>query len=244
MQLAHERGPCPDAADQGVMERFSCKMAIAPTASISIICGGTSACIEPIPANIYTHKTLSGIVLDQEPVSGEAARDQEQGQRRGVELHPRARRIGAASRLPHADEKDVLQDQLRDRPALADRARRRPHAVYRPGAIAQPVHPRRRRQVGPADAPLPARGSWGSSRSITCARSRCSAPGSRAGSRATTRSSSSRSMPPRPIMMSAWRASESQRPNRPFALSEVEVRVAGGALAARPSTSLRTNGVG
>ncbi|MFL6731537.1 MAG: ribonucleoside-diphosphate reductase subunit alpha [Sphingomicrobium sp.] len=60
MMLAKERGPCPDAADMGVMERFSCKMAIAPTASISIICGGTSACIEPIPANIYTHKTLSG----------------------------------------------------------------------------------------------------------------------------------------------------------------------------------------
>ncbi|WP_298023876.1 ribonucleoside-diphosphate reductase subunit alpha [uncultured Parasphingopyxis sp.] len=60
MMLAQERGACPDAADQGVMERFSCKMAIAPTASISIICGGTSACIEPIPANIYTHKTLSG----------------------------------------------------------------------------------------------------------------------------------------------------------------------------------------
>jgi ribonucleoside-diphosphate reductase alpha chain len=60
MQLAIERGPCPDAADMGVMERFSCKMAIAPTASISIICGGASACIEPIPANIYTHKTLSG----------------------------------------------------------------------------------------------------------------------------------------------------------------------------------------
>ncbi|HEX8366231.1 MAG TPA: ribonucleoside-diphosphate reductase subunit alpha [Allosphingosinicella sp.] len=60
MMLANERGPCPDAADMGVMERFSCKMAIAPTASISIIAGGTSACIEPIPANIYTHKTLSG----------------------------------------------------------------------------------------------------------------------------------------------------------------------------------------
>jgi ribonucleoside-diphosphate reductase alpha chain len=60
MLLAKERGPCPDAADMGVMERFSCKMAIAPTASISIIAGGTSACIEPIPANIYTHKTLSG----------------------------------------------------------------------------------------------------------------------------------------------------------------------------------------
>jgi len=67
MMLAQERGPCPDAADQGVMERFSCKMAIAPTASISIICGGTSACIEPIPANIYTHKTLSGSFVVKNP---------------------------------------------------------------------------------------------------------------------------------------------------------------------------------
>lgn len=67
MQLAVERGPCPDAADMGVMERFSCKMAIAPTASISIICGGTSACIEPIPANIYTHKTLSGSFAVKNP---------------------------------------------------------------------------------------------------------------------------------------------------------------------------------
>ena len=67
MMLANERGPCPDAADQGVMERFSCKMAIAPTASISIICGGTSACIEPIPANIYTHKTLSGSFVVKNP---------------------------------------------------------------------------------------------------------------------------------------------------------------------------------
>jgi ribonucleoside-diphosphate reductase alpha chain len=67
MLLAAERGPCPDAADKGVMERFSCKMAIAPTASISIICGGTSACIEPIPANIYTHKTLSGSFAVRNP---------------------------------------------------------------------------------------------------------------------------------------------------------------------------------
>ena len=59
-RLAAERGACPDAAEYGVAERFSNKLAIAPTASISIICGGTSACIEPIPANIYTHKTLSG----------------------------------------------------------------------------------------------------------------------------------------------------------------------------------------
>ncbi|MBY0510615.1 MAG: ribonucleoside-diphosphate reductase subunit alpha [Rhodospirillaceae bacterium] len=58
--LAEERGPCPDAAETGVMARFSHKLAIAPTASISIICGGTSPCVEPIPANVYTHKTLSG----------------------------------------------------------------------------------------------------------------------------------------------------------------------------------------
>lgn len=60
IKLAHERGPCPDAADYGVMERFSNKIAIAPTASISIICGGASPGIEPIAANAYTHKTLSG----------------------------------------------------------------------------------------------------------------------------------------------------------------------------------------
>jgi ribonucleoside-diphosphate reductase alpha chain len=46
--LAQERGACPDAADMGVMQRFSCKMAIAPTASISIICGGTSGFIETL----------------------------------------------------------------------------------------------------------------------------------------------------------------------------------------------------
>ncbi len=60
VKLAHERGPCQDAADYGIMERFSNKMAIAPTASISIICGGSSPGIEPNAANAYTHKTLSG----------------------------------------------------------------------------------------------------------------------------------------------------------------------------------------
>ncbi|MFZ4606562.1 MAG: ribonucleoside-diphosphate reductase subunit alpha [Caulobacter sp.] len=67
VKLAEEKGPCPDAADRGVMERFSHKLAIAPTASISIICGGTSAGIEPIPANIYSHKTLSGTFAVRNP---------------------------------------------------------------------------------------------------------------------------------------------------------------------------------
>ena len=58
--LAEERGACPDAADYDINERFSNKTAIAPTASISIICGGASPGVEPVAANSYTHKTLSG----------------------------------------------------------------------------------------------------------------------------------------------------------------------------------------
>ena len=60
ISLAEERGSCPDAEEYGIKERFSNKTAIAPTASISIICGGSSPGIEPIAANSFTHKTLSG----------------------------------------------------------------------------------------------------------------------------------------------------------------------------------------
>jgi ribonucleoside-diphosphate reductase alpha chain len=59
-KLSDERGPCPDAEEYGFKERFSNKTAIAPTASISIICGGASPGVEPVAANSYTHKTLSG----------------------------------------------------------------------------------------------------------------------------------------------------------------------------------------
>ncbi|ACI49853.1 ribonucleoside-diphosphate reductase, alpha subunit [Gluconacetobacter diazotrophicus PA1 5] len=59
-KLAELRGPCPDAAEYGFMERFSNKLAIAPTASISIIAGNASPGIEPIAANVFLQKTLSG----------------------------------------------------------------------------------------------------------------------------------------------------------------------------------------
>jgi ribonucleoside-diphosphate reductase alpha chain len=59
-ELAVEKGPCPDAAECNIMERFSNKTSIAPTASISIICGNSSPGIEPYAANSFTQKTLSG----------------------------------------------------------------------------------------------------------------------------------------------------------------------------------------
>jgi len=60
MVLAGERGACPDAEEYGMQERFSHKMSLAPTASISIIAGNASPGIEPIAANVFLQKTLSG----------------------------------------------------------------------------------------------------------------------------------------------------------------------------------------
>jgi ribonucleoside-diphosphate reductase alpha chain len=67
LTLGKERGACPDAADFGFQDRFSNKLAIAPTASISIICGGASPGIEPSAANVYNHKTLSGSFVVRNP---------------------------------------------------------------------------------------------------------------------------------------------------------------------------------
>ena len=57
-RLAEERGEAPDINNTGY--RNSHLLAVAPNASSSIICDGTSPSIEPFRANIYTHKTLTG----------------------------------------------------------------------------------------------------------------------------------------------------------------------------------------
>jgi len=57
VQLATERGECPDM--QGTGRRNSHLLAIAPNANSSIICG-TSPSIEPSKANAYTHRTRAG----------------------------------------------------------------------------------------------------------------------------------------------------------------------------------------
>ena len=65
-ELAKERGECPDSADARKKNkdikpvRLSNVFSVAPTASISIICGGASPAGEPWPANSFTQKTLSG----------------------------------------------------------------------------------------------------------------------------------------------------------------------------------------
>lgn len=63
LELAQERGACPDAADFGVMKRCSHVMAVAPNASSSIIMGNTSPSIEPFAANAYRQDTSSGAYL-------------------------------------------------------------------------------------------------------------------------------------------------------------------------------------
>ena len=62
-ELAVELGEAPDAKGYGV--RFSHTMALAPTASSSIIMGNTSPSIEPTRANAYRQDTMSGSHLNK-----------------------------------------------------------------------------------------------------------------------------------------------------------------------------------
>lgn len=61
LQLGYERGSPPDIVGSG--RRFTNTMAIAPTASTSIIMGNTSPSVEPYAANAYRQDTLSGFYL-------------------------------------------------------------------------------------------------------------------------------------------------------------------------------------
>lgn len=57
-RLAAERGEAPDMAGTGM--RHAHLMAIAPNATSSLICGGVSPSTEPMAANAFAQKTLSG----------------------------------------------------------------------------------------------------------------------------------------------------------------------------------------
>tara|TARA_R110002020_G_scaffold45223_1_gene129521 strand:+ start:377 stop:2272 length:1896 start_codon:yes stop_codon:yes gene_type:complete len=58
LKLGADRGEAPDMVGSG--RRNAHLLAIAPNASSSIICNGTSPSIEPTRANVFTHKTLTG----------------------------------------------------------------------------------------------------------------------------------------------------------------------------------------
>ena len=65
LTLGKERGSPNDM--KGTGKRFAHMLAIAPNASSSIICGGVSPSIEPLRANAFTQKTLSGSALMKNP---------------------------------------------------------------------------------------------------------------------------------------------------------------------------------
>jgi ribonucleoside-diphosphate reductase alpha chain len=60
VELAEQRGACPDAEKAGLKLRFSHTTAVAPNASSSLIMGNTSPSIEPYRANVFRQDTLSG----------------------------------------------------------------------------------------------------------------------------------------------------------------------------------------
>lgn len=64
-QLGIERGSCPDAAEAGLVRRFSHMRAVAPNASSSIIMGNTSPSVEPYSANVYRQDTTSGAFINK-----------------------------------------------------------------------------------------------------------------------------------------------------------------------------------
>lgn len=65
LKLGAERGEAPDMAGTG--HRFAHRLAVAPNASSSIICGGVSPSVELMRANAYVEKTLSGSHLKKNP---------------------------------------------------------------------------------------------------------------------------------------------------------------------------------
>ena len=65
LALGAERGEAPDMAGTG--HRFTHRMAVAPNASSSILCGNTSPSVEPWRANVFLQKTLSGSYPQKNP---------------------------------------------------------------------------------------------------------------------------------------------------------------------------------
>ena len=94
-----------------------------------------------------------GLVRGAQPVPREDARAEGQERRGHLDLDHRQPGLGAASRLPRRPREGGVQDGVRDRPALAGRARRRPRALHLPEPVAQHLPAGRRAQARPAPDP-------------------------------------------------------------------------------------------
>lgn len=73
LRLGAERGEAPDMAGTGL--RHAHRMAIAPNATSSLICGGVSPSTEPMAANAFAQKTLSGTQEVRNPALQALLRD-------------------------------------------------------------------------------------------------------------------------------------------------------------------------
>ena len=115
--------------------------------------------IEPIPANIYTHKTLSGSFAVKNPYL--EALLAEKGQNTEAVWGSILENEGSVQHLDFlsADEKDVYKTafELDQRWVVELAADRTPDICQ--SQVGQPVHPRRREQVGPAHAALDGMGA-------------------------------------------------------------------------------------
>ncbi len=174
--LAEERGACEDAKAKGMKARFSHKLAIAPTASISIICGGTSACVEPIPANVYTHKTLSGAFSVRNPylqalLAGKGM-DNDATWQSILEQEGSVQHLDCLS----DDEKTVYRTAFEIDQRWIIELAADPHALYLPEPVAQPVPAPPTSTNGICTCCTGRPGSAASRASITAAPSRSAAP--------------------------------------------------------------------
>lgn len=80
LELGAIRGEAPDC--KGTGRRFSMTMAVAPTASTSLIMGNISPSVEPMRANAYRQDTMSGAYLNKNKVLDKIIKEYCEAQKR------------------------------------------------------------------------------------------------------------------------------------------------------------------
>ena len=130
VMLAEERGACPDAAERGMMARFSPQARDRADRLDLDHLRRHQRRHRADPGQRLHPQDPVGLLRGEEPLSASACSTSKgTNTPDGLGIDPGARRLGAASRLPERRREGRLQDRLRDRPALDHRAGRRPHAA-------------------------------------------------------------------------------------------------------------------